>query len=101
MHSTPFGYLDGRRRELPGVHDAVDDGTAYRAELSARVDQPVLSGNPILQLPDSWWADLAEALEKVAATVADRVAVRQQYMDRAISRFVGILAPAVSCWTTV
>jgi hypothetical protein len=31
----------------------------------------------------------------------DRVAVRQQYMDRAISRFVGILAPAVSCWTTV
>ncbi|WP_333778152.1 hypothetical protein [Streptomyces sp. IBSBF 3136] len=29
-----------------------------------------------------------------------RVAVRQQYMDRAIPQFVGIPAPAVTCWTT-
>jgi hypothetical protein len=99
-----FGDLDGHRPELLGVHDAFDDGTAYRAELSARVDQPVLSDDPILrhhvQLPDSWWADLTKALEKVSATVTDRVAVRQQYMDRAIPEFVGIPAPAVTCWTT-
>ncbi|WP_244207257.1 hypothetical protein [Streptomyces swartbergensis] len=56
-----FGDLDGHRAALLGVHDAVVDGTAYRAELSARVDQPVLSDDPILQhdpqLPDSWWTD--------------------------------------------
>ncbi|MDX3573814.1 hypothetical protein [Streptomyces sp. ID05-47C] len=52
-----------------------------------------------LQLPDSWWEDLAGTLEKVAAVDTDRVAVRRQYMDRAIPEFVGIPAPAVTCWT--
>jgi hypothetical protein len=98
-----FGDLDKRLPALLAVHDAVDDGTAYRAELSARVDQPVLSDDPVLQhdlqLPDSWWADLAGALEKVATVDTDRVAVRQQYMDRAIPEFVGIPAPAVTRWT--
>jgi len=28
-----FGDLDGHRPALLGVHDAFDDGTAYRAEL--------------------------------------------------------------------
>ncbi|WP_307060990.1 hypothetical protein [Streptomyces sp. B3I8] len=95
-----FGDLDGRRPALLAVHDAVDDGTAYRAELSARVDQPVLSDDPVLQcdlqLPDSWWADLAGTLEKVSAVDTDRVAVRPQYMDRAIPEFLGIPAPAVA-----
>ncbi|MFH9016378.1 hypothetical protein ACH4C6_34040 [Streptomyces sp. NPDC017943] len=99
-----FGDLDGHRPALLAVHDAVDDGTAYRAELSVRVDEPVLSDDPILrhdlQLPDSWWADLAGTLEKVSAVDTDRVAVRQQYMDRAIPQFVGIPAPAAICWTT-
>ncbi|WP_328983100.1 hypothetical protein OG258_53545 [Streptomyces mirabilis] len=99
-----FGDLDGHRPALLAVHDAVDDGTAYRAELSVRVDQPALSDDPILQhdfqLPDSWWTDLAGTLEKVSAVDTDRVAVRQQYMDRAIPEFVGIPAPAVFCWTT-
>ncbi|MBC9730555.1 hypothetical protein [Streptomyces sp. TRM68367] len=99
-----FGDLDGHRPALLAVHDAVDDTTAYRAELSARVDQPVLSDDPILQhdlqLPDSWWTGLAGTLEKVAAVSTDRVAVRQQYMDRAIPEFVGIPAPAAPSWTT-
>ncbi|MGW1622716.1 hypothetical protein [Streptomyces sp. NPDC002172] len=99
-----FGDLDGRRPTLLGVHDTFDDSTAYRAELSVRVDEPVLSDDPILQhdleLPDSWWADLAEALGKVSTAGTDRVAVRQQYMDRAIPEFVGIPAPAVTRWST-
>ncbi|MFF7534521.1 hypothetical protein ACFZB2_36270 [Streptomyces bobili] len=70
--------------------------TAYRAELSARVDQPVLFDDPVLQrdlqLPDSWWEDLAGTLERVGAVDTDRVAVRQQYMGRAIPEFVGIPA---------
>lgn len=53
-----FGGLDGRGPALLAVHDGDADGTAYRAELSARVDQPVVSGAPVLQcdpqLPDSW-----------------------------------------------
>ncbi|WP_432030810.1 hypothetical protein [Streptomyces sp. 1222.5] len=92
-----FGDLDGRRPALLTVHDAVDNGTTYRAELSARVEQPVLSDDPVLQrdlpLPDSWWEDLAGTLAKVAAVNTDRVAVRQQYMDRAIPEFVGTPAP--------
>ncbi|WP_405776929.1 hypothetical protein [Streptomyces sp. NBC_01538] len=99
-----FGDLDGRRPALLAVHDASADTTAYRAELSARVDQPVLSDDPVLQphlqLPDSWWEDLAGTLEQVAAVDTDRVAVRQQYMDRAIPEFVGIPTPAMTCWTT-
>jgi hypothetical protein len=99
-----FGDLDGHRPALLGVHDMFDDTTAYRAELSVRVDEPVLSGDPILQhelqLPDTWWEDLAGTLEKVAAVDTERVAVRQQYMDRAIPQFLGIPAPAATRWTT-
>ncbi|MFJ9380415.1 hypothetical protein [Streptomyces sp. NPDC101455] len=99
-----FGDLDGHRPALLGVHDAFDDTTAYRAELSERVEEPVLSDDPLLgrelQLPDTWWEDLAGTLEKVAAVDTERVAVRRQYMDRAIPEFVGIPAPAVTCWTT-
>ncbi|MEU6667927.1 hypothetical protein [Streptomyces sp. NPDC046727] len=98
-----FGDLDGHRPALLAVHDTVDDGTAYRAELPARVDQPILSDDPILQhdlrLPDSWWPELAGTLEKASVVDTDRVAVRRRYMDRAISQFVGILAPAATCWT--
>ncbi|WP_257017124.1 hypothetical protein [Streptomyces sp. Ag82_O1-15] len=66
-----FGDLGGHRLALLAVHDVVDDGIAYWAELSVRVDQSVLSDGPILQrdrqLPDSWWTDLAGTLEKAAA----------------------------------
>ncbi|MGW1533853.1 hypothetical protein [Streptomyces aureus] len=99
-----FGDLDGRRPALLGMYEAVGDATAYRAELSARVDEPVLSDDPILQhelqLPDTWWNDLAGTLEKVAAAETDRVAVRQQYMDRVIPEFIRIPAPAATRWTT-
>jgi hypothetical protein len=99
-----FGDLDGRRPALLSMWETIDDGTAYRAELSARVDQPVLSDDAILHrdlgLSGSWWSDLTEALEKVVVLRTDRVAVRQQYMDRAIPQFVGIEPPAAPCWTT-
>ncbi|MFD0002593.1 hypothetical protein ACFVJ4_09225 [Streptomyces sp. NPDC127178] len=71
-----FGDLDGHRPALLAVHDDVNDGTAYRAELSVSVDAPVLSDGPILQqdlpLPDSWWTDLTGTLEKVAAVDTPR-----------------------------
>ncbi|MDX3698026.1 hypothetical protein PV726_49420 [Streptomyces europaeiscabiei] len=78
-----FGDLDGCRPALLAVHDAVADTIAYRAELSARVDQSVLSDDPVLQrglqLPDSWWQDLAGTLEMVAAVDTDR---RQSWLLR-------------------
>ncbi|MFB7776223.1 hypothetical protein [Streptomyces bauhiniae] len=99
-----LGDLGGRRPALLGLHDTTEDGTAYRAELSARLDVPVLSATPDLHqdldLPAGWWTDLGAALAAVAATPTDRVAVRTQYMDRAIPQFVGIPAPAAPHWTT-
>lgn len=99
-----LGDLGGRRPTLLGLHDTTEDGTAYRAELSARIDAPVLSATPDLHqnldLPDTWWNDLTGTLDLLAATPTERVAVRTQYMERAIPRFLGIPAPAAPCWTT-
>lgn len=99
-----LGDLDGRRPALVGLHDAAEDGTAYRAELSVRVDEPVLSASPILHedldLPGTWWTDLATILHKLAVAATDRVAVRTQYMERAIPQFVGIPVPDAPCWST-
>jgi len=99
-----LGDLDGRRPALVGLHDATEDGTAYRAELSVRVDEPVLSGSPILHedpdLPGTWWTELEETLHKLAASATDRIAVRTQYMERAIPEFVGIPAPNAPRWST-
>ncbi|MFG3013772.1 hypothetical protein ACGFZB_25685 [Streptomyces cinerochromogenes] len=99
-----LGSLDGHRPALIGLHDATEDGTAYRAELSVRVDEPVLSTDPILQqdldLPGQWWTDLAHPLHKLAATPTDRIAVRTQYMQRAIPQFLDIPAPEAPCWNT-
>jgi len=73
---------------LLSVHDTVEVATAYQAELSERMDQPVLSDAPVLQrdlqLPDASWEDLADTMEKVSAAGTDRIAVRRQYIDRAI-----------------
>ncbi|MFD8915034.1 hypothetical protein [Streptomyces sp. NPDC059575] len=100
-----LGDLGGRRPALLGLHDTTDDDTAYRAELSARVDAPVLSATPELRqdlgLPDDWWSDLADTLDKLAVSPTDdRIAVRTQYMERAIPQFVGTPAPAAPHWTT-
>ncbi|MEV6536965.1 hypothetical protein AB0M86_46720 [Streptomyces sp. NPDC051639] len=100
-----LGDLGGHRPALLGVHDAFGDGMAYRAELSVRVEQAVLSADPILHqalgLPASWWEELAGTLEKLSGTGTGRVAVREAYMARAIPEFVKMPAPAVASWTTV
>lgn len=99
-----LGSLDGRRPALVGLHDVTEDGTAYRAELSMRVDVPVLSTDPILDqdldLPGQWWTDLTQTLDKLAVVTTDRVAVRPQYMQRVIPQYVGIPAPSVPRWST-
>nr|WP_258404858.1 hypothetical protein [Streptomyces sp. F12] len=78
---------------------------AYRAELSEYVPLPALqAGGPVLtadlDLPSAWWADLRLALEATSAVVTDRQAVRQQWIDKNLTRFLGLPAFQVSAWTT-
>ncbi|MFB7600043.1 hypothetical protein [Streptomyces sp. NPDC056160] len=73
--------------------------TGAPQQTQSRCLLPILRPH-ILQLPDSWWEALARTLEKLSATSTDLVAVREQYMNRAIPEFVGIPAPAVTYWTT-
>ncbi|MFE7660543.1 hypothetical protein [Streptomyces celluloflavus] len=92
----------------PALYDAVEqevDGHAYRAELSQYVPEPVLSPSPVLSRdavvpPDSWWESLRADLSTVAKTVTDRVAVRQEWVDRSVPRFLNLPAPQVIEWET-
>lgn len=92
----------------PRLHDVLEWSAhdhAYRAELSEFVPLPALqTGGPVLtadhDLPSSWWADLRLALEATATVVTDRQAVRQQWIDKNLTSFLGIPAFQVSAWTT-
>ncbi|MEU1375954.1 phosphotransferase [Streptomyces triculaminicus] len=100
-----FGTLGGRRPELLAVHDAAETGVVYRAELSTRLDMPVVSPDPVLRSPLSlspgWWGSLRTALSTVAGATTDRVAVRSAYVERALPEFVGAPAPETIEWVTV
>ncbi|WP_030665807.1 hypothetical protein, partial [Streptomyces rimosus] len=93
-----------RRPELHGLHDHSDGTYAYRTELTGFVDSPPCSPDPVLRqeldLPASWWASLLTDLGQLGAVPTDRVAVRQEWIDRAVSRFTGAPAPQVTEWVT-
>ncbi len=99
-----FGTLSGHRPALLTIHDWTEDGTAYRAELNEHLDTPVISSDPILRTPATlftdWWTDLRTALDAVVATETDRVAVRQEYIERALPEFLGLPAPENILWAT-
>ncbi|KAB7833523.1 hypothetical protein [Streptomyces mobaraensis] len=101
---TAFGSLAGHRPTLLAVEETVGEGIVYRAELSEHLDMPVLSADPILRAPadfgPGWWEDLRTVLGTVASTATDRIAVRQEYIDRALPEFLGVSAPENICWTT-
>jgi hypothetical protein len=88
---------------LYGVHDSFRDRWAYRAELSARVEDPVLSPSPVvsreLDLPEDWFKQVRKDLNTVAGTATDRVAVRQEWIDRAVPTHTGRPAPQITDWT--
>ncbi|MFE2494693.1 phosphotransferase family protein [Streptomyces scopuliridis] len=97
-------------RLIPGVHrpplyavrDWVRDGFAYRAELSGFVADPVLSPSPVvsgeLDLTDAWLKSIRGDLNTIAGTATDRVAVRQQWIDRAVPMYTGRPAPQITDW---
>ncbi|MFI9358587.1 phosphotransferase [Streptomyces lydicus] len=94
-----------RKPGLYGIHDGSErDGTAYRAELTAFIDSPACASDPVLtgelELPEMWWRSLRTDLETIAATPTERVAVRRQWIDRALPQHAGVPAPAEIDWAT-
>ncbi|WP_217573663.1 hypothetical protein [Streptomyces sp. GbtcB7] len=98
------------RRRVPGVrkpalhalHDRTGDGYAYRAELSAFVDEPLLSPHPVLRdeldLPGPWFETIRTNLSAIAATPTDRTAMRQEWISRAVPEYTGHPAPQITQW---
>ncbi|MFF3275916.1 phosphotransferase [Streptomyces chrestomyceticus] len=101
-HSVPHAV---HRPELHGLHDHSDGTNAYRAELTSYVSSPACAPSPVLRrelaLTTPWWSSLRTSLKHLAATRTGRVAVRQEWADRAVPRFAGVPAPQVTEWVTV
>lgn len=98
--------FDGHIRK-PALHDVLtdnDDHYAYQAELSQYVDEPACSSDPVLRadldLPATWWDSLKHDLTKVHSTPTHRVAVRQEWVDRSVPRFLNLPAPQITDWAT-
>ncbi|MFF8431716.1 hypothetical protein ACF07Y_42645 [Streptomyces sp. NPDC016566] len=91
-----------RKPALHALHDHTDSGYAYRAELTAYIDEPVLSADPVLRhelhLPDSWFTTIRATLAAIAATPTDRTAVRQEWITRAVPQYTGYPAPKITSW---
>ncbi|MGW3326340.1 hypothetical protein [Streptomyces virginiae] len=93
------------RPRLMDVMDWTAGGYRYRAEVSELVPWPVLQrGGPVLEheagLPDVWWTELREALTILAGTSTDRVAVRQDWIDRNFTTCLGIPPIKITAWVT-
>ncbi|MEV6946771.1 hypothetical protein AB0N07_33350 [Streptomyces sp. NPDC051172] len=91
-----------RKPTLHALHDHAGDGYAYRTELTAYVDEPVLSPDPVLRqelnLTDAWFATIRTTLSTIAATPTDRTAVRQEWISRAVPEYTGQPAPQIQHW---
>jgi hypothetical protein len=90
---------------LLACKDLTDGTHVHRAELHEYVSEPVLSPDPVMRtepsLPDAWFDTLRTDLATVAPTPTDRVAVRQEWIDRAVPHYLGLpSAPKVTQWTT-
>ena len=92
----------------PTLYESMEEtnrGYSYRAELSQYVLEPVLSPSPVLSagadVPSgSWWDSLRANLKIVAKTSTDRIAVRQEWVDRSVPRFLDMPAPRITEWET-
>ncbi|KUL46737.1 hypothetical protein [Streptomyces regalis] len=81
------------RPVLHQVHDRQAVGWAYRAELYQHTDATVISRSPVLEhdpaLPDAWWAQLRTGLDALAEAATERIAVREEYIRRAVPQYTG------------
>ncbi|MFD8217618.1 hypothetical protein ACFV2U_28860 [Streptomyces sp. NPDC059697] len=81
----------------------------HRAELPARtlhefVASPTCSPEPVLRaeldLAPAWWTSLRTDLNTIAAIHTTRVAMRQEWISRAVPQHAGIPAPEIVNWAT-
>lgn len=84
--------------------EARSDGYAYLAELHQYVAEPVFSPSPVMRLdpdpPTAWWDSLRTDLEYVSTVPTDRVAVRQEWVDRSVPRYLDMPSPRITDWAT-
>lgn len=77
-------------------------GYAYHAELYQYIADPVASSSPVLRTdldpPTEWWHSLHTDLEHVNTVSTDRVAVRQEWVDRTVPRFLDMPGPRITDW---
>jgi phosphotransferase family enzyme len=98
--------FDGRINK-PLLYDTTEssiDGHTHQAELHQYVTEPVASPSPVLrtdlEAPSAWWDSLRSDLEYVSSVSTDRVAVRQEWVDRSVPRFLDIPGPRITDWAT-
>ncbi|MGW0708163.1 phosphotransferase [Streptomyces sp. NPDC002643] len=98
--------FDGRIRK-PLLYDTTEsssDGHTFQAELHQYVSEPIASPSPVLRTeldpPTGWWASLRADLAYVNTVPTDRVAVRQEWVDRSVPRFLNMPGPRVTDWAT-
>jgi hypothetical protein len=105
-NSQAAALFDGHVRKplLYETSDTNSDGHAYRAELHQYVTEPAACSSPVLRAdPEpsaSWWDSLRADLDYVNGAPTDRVAVRQEWVDRSVPLFLGIPGPRITDWTT-
>ncbi|MEV5568950.1 phosphotransferase [Spirillospora sp. NPDC052269] len=95
---------DVPRPQLLNTEDWDHEGHSYRAELTTYVSAPVCSTTPVLtsriDLPDSWFGQLREAVDTLSATPPPSgrgPVITQDYVHRSLPQYVG----APSTETTV
>ncbi|MFJ9740115.1 phosphotransferase family protein [Streptomyces sp. NPDC101166] len=98
--------FDGHIRK-PLLYDTMEftqDSHAYQAELHQYIGEPVVSPSPVLRTaldpPTAWWDSLRSDLEHVNSVATGRVAVRQEWVDRSVPRFLDMPAPRITEWAT-
>ncbi|MER6359865.1 hypothetical protein [Kitasatospora sp. NPDC001527] len=94
------------RPRLRERHTWTEGDHGYLAELYDKITASTIATHePILReapdLDDAWWDSLSTALDAIATVPSDRVAVRQEYLDRAMPQYLGIpVNTTVPAWAT-
>ncbi|AVH54612.1 MULTISPECIES: phosphotransferase [Streptomyces] len=93
-----------RKPALHALHDLHHGGLVFRAELSEFIASPTCSPEPVLRtelnLTPAWWTSLRTDLDTIAATHTTRVAVRQEWISRAVPQHARVPAPDITNWAT-
>lgn len=97
------------RPRLRAVRQWVEGQEVYKAELYDRLPGPSLSPTPVIAenvptMAAAWWEELRTALGRLSTVRTERVAVRQEYLDRAMPRYLAFLNGSVPtvppAWST-